>query len=50
MNASVIERTTDSIVVQIQIPLNTNSLLDSEESIQMALNEAVTIATAEAIR
>lgn len=49
MSASVIERTTDSIVVQIQIPLNTNSLLDSEESIQMALNEAGTIATAEAI-
>jgi hypothetical protein len=47
--ASIIERTASSIVVQIQISLSANSLLDSEEAIQTALNEAGTIATGAAI-
>jgi hypothetical protein len=48
--ASILERTANSITVQIQIPLSTSSLFDSEESIQTALNEAGTLATGEAIQ
>lgn len=50
MSASIVARTANSITVQIQIPLSTSSLLDSEESIQAAINEAGTLATGEAIQ
>jgi hypothetical protein len=50
VSASIVERTSNSITVQIQIPLSTSSLLDSEESIQAAINEAGTLATGEAIQ
>jgi hypothetical protein len=50
VSASIVARTANSITVQIQIPLSTSSLLDSEESIQAAINEAGTLATGEAIQ
>jgi hypothetical protein len=50
MSASIVERTANSITVQIQIPLSPSSLLDSEEWIQSALNEAGSLATGEAIQ
>jgi hypothetical protein len=50
MSASIVERTANSITVQIQILLSPSSLLDSEEWIQSALNEAGSLATGEAIQ
>jgi hypothetical protein len=50
MSASIVARTGNSITVQIEIPLSPSSLLDSEESIQAALNEAGTLATGEALQ
>lgn len=50
MSASIVARTANSITVQIEIPLSSRSLLESEESIQTALNEAGTLATGEALQ
>jgi hypothetical protein len=41
MTASILERTAASVTIQIQIPLSSRSLLESEETIQPILNEAL---------
>jgi hypothetical protein len=50
MTASILERTAESVTIQIQIPLSPRSLLESEETIQQALNEAGTLATGESLK
>ncbi|WP_068818270.1 ISKra4 family transposase [Phormidesmis priestleyi] len=50
MTVSIIERTTESVTIQIQIPLSSRSLLESEETIQQVLNEAGTLATGESLK
>ena len=49
MAATVIDRQEASVTIQIRICLS-RSLLDTEEAIQTALNEAGSLATAEALR
>ncbi len=49
MPATLIARQENSVTIQVHIPL-TRSLLDTEEAIQQALNEAGVLATAEALR
>ena len=49
MSATIIDRQENSVTIQVRIPL-TRSLLDTEEGIQQALNEAGVLATAEALR
>src|SRR3954452_10302999 len=48
MPATIIERQENSVTVQVTIPLN-RSMLDTEEAIQQALNQAGVLATAEAL-
>jgi len=48
MTAVVVERQESSITIQIQVRLS-RSMLDSEEGIQQALNEAGVLATAAAL-
>jgi len=48
MTATVIDRQESEGTIQIRIPLS-RSMLDTEETIQTALNEAGTLATAEAL-
>lgn len=50
MKASIIERNAEYVTIQIQIPLSSTSLLESEETIQTVLNEAGTLATGEALK
>jgi hypothetical protein len=50
MSVSIVERTTEYVTIQIQIPLSCSSLLKSEETIQTVLNEAGTLATGEALK
>jgi 2-oxo-4-hydroxy-4-carboxy--5-ureidoimidazoline (OHCU) decarboxylase len=50
MTAWVIERTTTTVTIQIQIPLSSESMLESEEMIQQVLNEAGTLATGESLK
>jgi glycerol-3-phosphate responsive antiterminator len=45
MTDSILEGTVESVTIQIEIPLSARSLLESEEEIQQALNEAGTLAT-----
>ena len=47
--ATLIERQENSVTIQLTIPL-TRSMLDTEEAIQQALNEAGVLATGEALR
>ena len=49
MSATMIERQESSVTIQITIPL-TRSMLDTEEVIQQALNQAGVLATAEALK
>jgi hypothetical protein len=49
MPATIIDRQENSVTIQITVPLS-RSMLDSEESIQTALNEAGMLATAEALK
>jgi hypothetical protein len=49
MPATLIDRQENAVTIQISIPL-TRSLLDTEEAIQQALNQAGMLATAEALR
>jgi hypothetical protein len=49
MTATLIERQEQAVTIQIHIRL-TRSMLDSEEAIQAALNEAGVVATGEALR
>jgi hypothetical protein len=49
MSATLLERHEDAVTIQIRIPLS-RSLLDTEQVIQQALNEAGLLATAEALR
>jgi hypothetical protein len=48
MTASIVQSTTESITLQITIPLS-QSFLDTEETIQSVLNEAGTLASGEAL-
>jgi hypothetical protein len=48
--AKIIDRTVDTVTVQIQIALSSTSLLASEESILAAINDVGTIASAEAMQ
>jgi hypothetical protein len=48
--ATIIDRTVDTVTVQIQIALSSTSLLASEESILAAINDVGTIASAEAMQ
>ena len=50
MRASIIERSTEQVTIQLQIPLSSVSLLASEETIQTVLNEAGTLASGEALK
>ena len=49
MSATLLERHEDAVTIQIRIPLS-RSLLDTEQAIQQALNEAGLLATTEALR
>jgi hypothetical protein len=49
MSATIVERQEASVTIQITIPL-TRSMLDTEEAIQQALNQAGVLATAEALQ
>lgn len=49
MPATIVERQENSVTIQISIPL-TRSMLDTEEAIQQALNEAGVLASAEALK
>jgi len=49
MPATIIERQENAVTIQISIPLG-RSMLDSEEAIQQALNQAGVLATAEALK
>lgn len=48
MSATIIDRQSHSVTLQITIPLS-RSMLDTEEAIQVALNRAGVLATAEAL-
>ena len=50
MAASIVEKNAEFVTIQIQVPLITSSLLESEETIQRALNEAGTLATGEVLK
>ena len=50
MTVSIIERNAEHVTIQIQIPLSSASLLESEETIQTVLNEAGTLASGEALK
>ena len=49
MSAMLLDRQEASVTIQITIPL-TRSMLDTEAAIQQALNEAGTLASAEALK
>ncbi len=49
MSATIIERQENAVTIQVHIPL-TRSMLDTEEAIQQALNQAGVLATAEALQ
>src|SRR4051812_10636952 len=49
MAATIVERQENSVTIQIRIPL-TRSMLDTEEAIQEALNEAGVLASGEALK
>jgi hypothetical protein len=49
MSATLVERQEASVTIQIRIPLS-RSLLETEEAIQQALNQAGMLATAEALQ
>src|ERR1700733_2454420 len=49
MSATIIERQESSVTIQITVPLS-RSMLDTEETIQQALNQAGVLATAEALK
>src|SRR4051794_41858732 len=49
MSATLIERQENAVTIQIHIPLS-RSVLDTEEAIQQALNQAGVLATAEALK
>lgn len=49
MSATIIERQEASVTIQISIPL-TRSMLETEEAIQQALNQAGVLASAEALK
>lgn len=50
MAASIIERDGEYVTIQIRLPLDSRSLLESEETIQRMLNEAGTLATGESLK
>jgi hypothetical protein len=50
MSATVIERGKQTLKIQIEIPLSGSSMLQSEEAIQAALNEAGALASKEALQ
>lgn len=50
MPATIIERGNQTVTIQVEIPLSGLSMLKSEEAIQTALNEAGTLASAEALQ
>src|SRR4051812_50195707 len=49
MSATIIERQETSVTIQVTIPLS-RSMLDTEEVIQQALNQAGVLASAEALK
>src|ERR1700678_693042 len=49
MSAAIIERQESSVTIQISIPL-TRSMLETEEAIQQALNQAGVLVTTEALK
>jgi len=49
MSATLVERHEDSVLLQVRIPLS-RSLLDTEQAIQQAVNEAGLLATTEALK
>jgi hypothetical protein len=49
MPVTMVERTENSVTIQLQIPLS-RSMLNTEESIQQILNEAGVLATTEALK
>ena len=49
MSASIIERQESSVTIQVSIPLS-RSMLDTEQAIQQALNQAGVLASAEALK
>ena len=50
MTVSIVERNAEQVTIQIQIPLSSAFLLESEETIQTVLNEAGTVASGEALK
>src|SRR3954471_12292112 len=49
MSATIIERQESSVTIQVSIPLS-RSMLDTEQAIQQALNQAGVLASAEALK
>jgi hypothetical protein len=49
MVASIVEKTTEFVTIQFTVPLS-GSLLETEETIQLKLNEAGTLASGEALK
>src|SRR5947199_14676 len=49
MSAVIVERQENAVTIQISIPLS-RSMLDTEEAIQKALNEAGVLASGEALK
>ena len=49
MHATIIERQENAVTIQIRIPLS-RSMFDTEEAIQLALNQAGVLATGEALQ
>ena len=50
MPASMIENNGEYVTIQIQVPLSSVSLIESEETIQIAVNEVGTLASREALK
>ena len=49
MSVTLVERRDSFVTIQVRIPLS-RSLLDTEQAVQTALNEAGLLATTEALR
>jgi hypothetical protein len=49
MNAKITKRSSDKMIIQVEIPIDEKSMLESEEMIQESLNEAGTLATKEVL-
>ena len=47
MTATIVSRTNESFILQVEVPVKTDNMLFSENSLQQALNEAGRLGTGE---